>query len=144
MMFLRPYTLDEANALVPYLGEQIDRLREALSGARATYVAAEEHKGAGVASTDGGHQTPEMPPELKDALARHEADAAEAMRALARVAAQPEVLDPFVVEVPALRAGRRVKLGFVEGQDSFSLWRDPDGAVRPIDDPSAFGASLPL
>ena len=142
MVLFRPLTVREANALLPLVNEQLGRVHDAIVHARAVQSEAESIEAQHPGSIPGT-QVNAPSAELREELTALEETLSEAVQTLARVGVQVQRLEPAVIEVPARRGGRAVRLGWIQGTDEFSVWRDIDNIVRPIDDEHAFGVVEP-
>jgi hypothetical protein len=141
MLMPRPFTVAEANTLVPLLQASVDRVRQALMGVQAIRenVSPDSASDTGEAITAVLAQGPEL-----DGLMEHaEAVMREEMEDLSRlgvfmVGVQPTRLGVFA------RVGRRwVVLSWQEGEAAFDRWHpagQPFSESSPIDDPLLFGA----
>jgi hypothetical protein len=110
----RHYTLEQANAALPWVGERIERLREAQ--ARLTEKEARDALSE-AAPGNGGGEPGQVVSEgflaLRSGLAE-----LEAMEIVLRD------LERGLVDFPALREGREVYLCWVEGEDEIAFWHE--------------------
>ena len=123
----RHYSVEQANAAIPWVTERIEQLRAAREGlnddeARAALSEAGPTNGGGAAG-------------------RVVSAAFLSMRSALTELREMEVvlrdLDRGLVDFPALRDGREVYLCWQEGEDAVSHWHEPDasfGARQPLDD----------
>jgi hypothetical protein len=110
----RHYTLEQANAALPWVGERIERLREAqeqLTEKEARDALSEAAPGNG--GGEPGQVVSEGFLALRSGLAE-----LEAMEIVLRD------LDRGLVDFPALREGREVYLCWVEGEDEIAFWHE--------------------
>jgi hypothetical protein len=110
----RHYTLEQANAALPWVGERIERLREAqalLTEKEARDALSEAAPGNG--GGEPGQVVSEGFLALRSGLAE-----LEAMEIVLRD------LERGLVDFPALREGREVYLCWVEGEDEISFWHE--------------------
>ena len=110
----RHYTLEQANAALPWVGERIERLREAqeqLTEKEARDALSEAAPGNG--GGEPGQVVSEGFLALRSGLAE-----LEAMEIVLRD------LDRGLVDFPALREGREVYLCWVEGEDEIEFWHE--------------------
>jgi hypothetical protein len=110
----RHYTPEQANAALPWVEEQIERLRSARLG-----LVDEEARDAlaEATPTNGGGQPGRV---ISEAFL-------ELRAALTELQAQEVVLrdlDRGLVDFPALREGREIYLCWVEGEDSVDWWHE--------------------
>ena len=121
----RHYTVDEANAALPWIVERIERLRSA----RVRLTDEEVREALTDAAPMNGGGDP----------GRHVSEAFLDMRsALAELQATEIVLrdlDRGLIDFPALREGREVFLCWEEGEDEVAYWHDLD---------SGYGGRQPL
>lgn len=136
MLFSRTFTLAEANALLPYLVDEALRLRTAFLRVREMDAAPEQG-----AASHAGEQVDATSGVLAGERAALEGEIVDALTALARAGATVR-LDPPGIDVGAVNEGQRVRLHWLEGEGTFTLWRDSDGRLLEIDDPDAFGAPI--
>jgi hypothetical protein len=123
----RHYSLDEATALLPWVQEQLGRMRSARdrlgdSDARAALAAAGQGNGGGTP----GRLVSEGFLELREAMLE--------LRGLEVVLRD---LDRGLVDFPALRDGEEIYLCWQEGEPEIGFWHDPEagfGGRRPLDD----------
>ena len=114
MKHSRHYTLEEANAALPWVAETLVRLRAAREGlsdeeAREALAEAGPQNGGG----DPGRVVSEAFLELRAALVRLQ-EAEVVLRDL----------DRGLVDFPAVRDGREVYLCWLEGEDAIGHWHD--------------------
>ena len=121
----RHYTVEEANAALPWVVERIERLRSA----RVRLTDEEVREALSEAAPMNGGGEP----------GRHVSEAFLDMRsALAELQATEIVLrdlDRGLIDFPALRDGREVFLCWEEGEDEVAYWHDLD---------SGYGGRQPL
>lgn len=110
------YTVEQANAALSWVGEVLDRLREARvllqdEDAREALAEAGPTNGGGTP----GRVVSEGFLELRDCLIKLQ---------------EREIvlrdLDRGLVDFPSLQSGREVYLCWQEGEDEISHWHDPD------------------
>jgi hypothetical protein len=110
----RHYTLEQANAALPWVAERIVRLREA-----QTLLTEKEARDAlsEAAPGNGGGEPGQVVSEgflaLRSGLAE-----LEAMEIVLRD------LDRGLVDFPAMRDGREIYLCWVEGEDEIAFWHE--------------------
>ena len=110
----RHYTLEQANAALPWVGERIERLREAqaqLTEKEARDALSEAAPGNG--GGEPGQVVSEGFLALRSGLAE-----LEAMEIVLRD------LDRGLIDFPALREGREVYLCWIEGEDEIAFWHE--------------------
>ena len=110
----RHYTLEQANAALPWVAERIERLREAqelLTEKEARDALSEAAPGNG--GGEPGQVVSEGFLALRSGLAE-----LEAMEIVLRD------LDRGLIDFPALREGREVYLCWVEGEDEIAYWHE--------------------
>jgi hypothetical protein len=121
----RHYTVEEANAALPWVVERIERLRSA----RERLTDEEVREALSEAAPMNGGGDP----------GRHVSEAFLDMRsALAELQATEIVLrdlDRGLIDFPAVRDGREVYLCWEEGEDEVAFWHDVD---------SGYGGRQPL
>jgi hypothetical protein len=121
----RHYTVEEANAALPWVVERIERLRSA----RVRLTDEEVREALSDAAPMNGGGDP----------GRHVSEAFLDMRsALAELQATEIVLrdlDRGLIDFPAMRDGREVYLCWEEGEDAVTYWHDLD---------SGYGGRQPL
>jgi hypothetical protein len=110
----RHYTVDEANAALPWVAERIERLRSARAGlndeeAREALGEAGPMNGGG----EAGRVVSDAFLEMRSALMELQA-----------VEIVLRDLDRGLVDFPALRDGREVFLCWEEGEDEIGYWHD--------------------
>jgi hypothetical protein len=123
----RHYTVEQANAAIPWVEQRLDQLREARSGlgdeeARAALAEAGPGNGGGEAG-------------------RVVSDAFLSMRSALIELREMEIvlrdLDRGLVDFPSLRDGREVYLCWEEGEDRIEFWHEPEagyGGRQTLDD----------
>jgi hypothetical protein len=127
MRHSRHYTLEEASALLPWVAEQLDRLRSARDrlgdvDARAALAATGQANGGGQAGkvvSEGFLELRELMLELreKEIVLRD--------------------LDRGLIDFPAIRDGEEVYLCWLEGEDEIGFWHEPEAGFagrQPLDD----------
>jgi hypothetical protein len=110
----RHYTLEQANAALPWVAERIERLREAqelLTEKEARDALSEAAPGNG--GGEPGQVVSEGFLALRSGLAE-----LEAMEIVLRD------LERGLVDFPALREGREVYLCWIEGEDEIGYWHE--------------------
>jgi hypothetical protein len=123
----RHYTVEQANAAIPWVEERIERLRDAREGlndeeARAALAEAGPENGGGSA----GRVLSAAFLEMRSALAE-----------LREMEVVLRDLDRGLVDFPALRGEREIYLCWEEGEDEIRFWHEPDagyGGRRLLDD----------
>jgi hypothetical protein len=123
----RHYTLEEASALLPWVADQLERMRSARdrlgdADARAALSAAGQGNGGG----PPGKVVSEAFLELR-----------EAMLELREREIVLRDLDRGLVDFPALRDDREVYLCWEEGEAEIAFWHEPDAGFagrRPLAD----------
>ena len=123
----RHYTVEQANAALPFVQERIEALRSAREGlndeeARAALAEAGPENGGGAAGrvVSGAFLA------MRNAL--HELQAIEVVL---------RDLDRGLVDFPALRGDEEIYLCWQEGEDDVAFWHEPEAGFdgrRPIDD----------
>jgi hypothetical protein len=124
-MATRNYTVDQANAAIPWVQERIDRLRAAREGlndeeARAALTEAGPTNGGG----EPGRVVSDAFVEMRSALIE-----LQSMEVVLRD------LDRGLVDFPSVRDGREVFLCWEEGEDEIGYWHDTDagyGGRQPL------------
>jgi hypothetical protein len=116
MKHARHYTVDQANAALPWVVERIERLRTARDGfadedARDALGEATPGNGGG----EPGRVVSEAFVELQAA-----ANELDAMEVIVRD------LERGLVDFPAIREGREIYLCWEEGEDELSQWHEID------------------
>ena len=127
MRHSRHYTLEEASALLPWVGEQLERLRSARDrlgdlDARAALAATGQANGGG----DAGKVVSEGFLELR-----------EMMLELGEREIVLRDLDRGLIDFPSIRDGEEVYLCWLEGEDEIGFWHEPDAGFagrRRLDD----------
>jgi hypothetical protein len=123
----RHYSLEEASALLPWVEEQLVRLRSArdrLGDAEARAELAEAGQGNGGGSP--GKVVSEGFLELR-----------EAMLGLREREIVLRDLDRGLIDFPSLRGDREIYLCWEEGESEIGFWHDPETGFagrRPLDD----------
>jgi hypothetical protein len=123
----RHYSLEEASALLPWVEEQLRRMRSArdrLGDAEARAALAEAGQGNG-----GG-----MPGRV---VSEGFLELREAMLGLREREIVLRDLDRGLIDFPSLRGDREVYLCWEEGEDEIGFWHDPETGFagrRPVDD----------
>jgi hypothetical protein len=123
----RHYSLEEASALLPWVGEQLERMRSArdrLGDAEARAALTEAGKGNG-----GG------PP--GKVVSEGFLELREAMLGLREREIVLRDLDRGLIDFPSLRGEREVYLCWEEGEPEIGYWHDPGAGFagrRPLDD----------
>ena len=116
MLHERHYTVEQANAAIPWVEQRLAQLREARTGlgdeeARAALAEAGPGNGGGEAG-------------------RVVSDAFLSMRSALIELREMDIvlrdLDRGLVDFPALRDGREVYLCWEEGEDRIEFWHEPD------------------
>jgi hypothetical protein len=123
----RHYSLEEASALLPWVVEQLERMRSARdrlgdSEARAALAAAGQGNGGG----RPGRGVSEGFLELR-----------EAMFELREREIVLRDLDRGLIDFPSLRGEREVYLCWEEGESDIGFWHEPEAGFagrRPLDD----------
>jgi hypothetical protein len=121
----RHYTLEEANAALPWVLERIERLRSA----RVRLTDEEVREALGEAAPMNGGGEPGR--EVSEAFL-------EMRSALAELQATEIVLrdlDRGLIDFPTLREGREAYLCWEEGEDEIAYWHDLDagyGGRQPL------------
>jgi hypothetical protein len=127
MAHSRHYSLEEASALLPWVADQLERMRSARdrlgdTEARAALSAAGQGNGGGAP----GRVVSEGFLELREAMLElHEREIVL------------RDLDRGLVDFPALRAEQEVYLCWEEGEPDIGFWHEPDAGFagrRPLDD----------
>jgi hypothetical protein len=121
----RNYTVEQANAAIPWVTERIDRLRAAREGlndeeARAALSEAGPTNGGG----EPGRVVSDAFVEMRSALIE-----LQSMDVVLRD------LDRGLVDFPSVREGREVFLCWEEGEEEIGFWHDLD---------SGYGGRQPL
>ena len=127
MRHSRHYTLEEASALLPWVGEQLERLRSARDrlgdlDARAALAATGQANGGG----DAGKVVSEGFLELR-----------ELMLELGEREIVLRDLDRGLIDFPSIRDGEEVYLCWLEGEDEIGFWHEPEAGFagrRRLDD----------
>jgi hypothetical protein len=121
----RHYTVEQANAALPWVSERIERLRAAREG-----LADEDAREilSGAAPSNGGGGAGRV---VGEAFV-------ELQRALAELQGMDVVLrdlDRGLVDFPSLRDEEEVYLCWEEGEDEIGFWHEPEagfGGRRPL------------
>ena len=127
MRHSRHYSLEEASALLPWVAEQLERLRSARDrlgdvDARAALAATGQTNGGGQAGkvvSEGFLQLRELMLELRE-------------REIVL-----RDLDRGLIDFPSLRGEREVYLCWEEGESDIGFWHEPEAGFagrRPLDD----------
>ena len=127
MRHSRHYTLEEASALLPWVAEQLDRLRSARDtlgdvDARAALAATGQTNGGGRAGkvvSEGFLELRELMLELRE-------------REIVL-----RDLDRGLIDFPALRGDEEIYLCWEEGEAEIGFWHEPEAGFagrRPLDD----------
>lgn len=127
MQHERHFTLEEANAAIPWLQERIDRLREARDGLNDDEArAALSEAGPGNGGGEAGRVVSGAFLQMRTALIELR-DQQIVLRDL----------DRGLADFPSIRDGREIYLCWEEGEDEIGFWHEPDAGFdgrRPIDD----------
>lgn len=127
MQHERHFTLEEANAAIPWLQERIDRLREARDGLNDDEArAALSEAGPGNGGGEAGRVVSGAFLQMRTALIELR-DQQIVLRDL----------DRGLADFPSIRDGREIYLCWEEGEDEIGYWHEPDAGFdgrRPIDD----------
>jgi hypothetical protein len=127
MLHSRHYTLEEASALLPWVAEQLERLRSARDrlgdvDARAALAATGQANGGGHAGkvvSKGFIELRELVLELRE-------------REIVL-----RDLDRGLIDFPSLRDGEEVYLCWLEGEEEIGFWHEPEAGFagrQPLDD----------
>ncbi len=116
MKHSRHYTIEQANAALPWVVERIERLRSARDG--FSDAEAREALGEATPGNGGGHPGRRV----SEAFLELQAAAGE----LDAVEVIVRDLDRGLVDFPALRDGREVYLCWEEGEDEIAHWHEID------------------
>ena len=127
MRHSRHYTLEEASALLPWVAEQLERLRSARDrlgdlDARAALAATGRANGGG----EAGKVVSEGFLELR-----------ELMLELREREIVLRDLDRGLIDFPSIRDGEEVYLCWLEGEDEIGFWHEPEAGFagrRRLDD----------
>ena len=127
MRHSRHYTLEEASALLPWVAEQLERLRSARDrlgdvDARAALAAIGQGNGGG----QPGKVVSEGFLELR-----------QLMLELREREIVLRDLDRGLIDFPSLRAEEEVYLCWLEGEEEIGFWHEPEAGFagrRPLDD----------
>ena len=123
----RHYTVEEANAALPWVAERIERLRAARVGLNDE-EAREALSDAG--PMNGGGEPGKV---VSDAFL----EMRSALMELQAVGVVLRDLDRGLLDFPSLRDGREVYLCWQEGEDAIEYWHEPEAGFagrRPLDD----------
>jgi hypothetical protein len=112
----RHYTVDQANAALPWVAERMERLRSA----RENFSDEDVREALGEATPGNGGGEPGRL--VSEAFLELQAAAAE----LDAVDIVVRDLDRGLVDFPALREGREVYLCWEEGEAEIGFWHDLD------------------
>jgi hypothetical protein len=112
----RHYTVDQANAALPWVAERLERLRTA----RAAFADEEAREALGEATPGNGGGEPGRV--VSEAFLELQAAAAE----LDAVEVVVRDLDRGLVDFPAVREGKEVYLCWEDGEDEIGYWHDVD------------------
>jgi hypothetical protein len=121
----RHYTVDQANAALPWVMERVERLRAARDG----FADEEAREALGEATPGNGGGEPGRV--VSEAFLELQAAAGEldAMEVIVRD------LERGLVDFPSLRDGREVYLCWEAGEDEIGFWHDTDagyGGRQPL------------
>lgn len=116
MKHARHYTLDQANAALPWVIERIERLREA----REQFADEDVREALGEATPGNGGGEPGKV--VSQAFLELQSAAGE----LDAVDVVVRDLERGLVDFPSLRDGREVYLCWQEGEDEISFWHETD------------------
>jgi hypothetical protein len=123
----RHYTLEQANAVRPWVAERVRWIRDA----RAQLVALGEDAGEAVAALDsqsgGSYPGPEV--------ARPLVELSRAVGELEAVEVVIRDVDRGLVDFPAIRDGEEIYLCWLVDEDEIRFWHEPD---------AGFGGRQPL
>ena len=123
----RHYTLGEANAAIPAVRTQIERLRAAREGLN------DEEARAALSEAGPGNGGGRPGRVVSDAFMRMRSSLIE-LREMEIVLRD---LDRGLVDFPSLREGREIYLCWEEGEDEIGFWHEPDAGFagrQPLDD----------
>ena len=112
----RHYTLDQANAALPWVGERIERLREA----RAAF--SDEQTRDALSEATPGNGGGEPGKAVSQAFLELQSAAGE----LDQMEVIVRDLERGLVDFPALRDGREIYLCWEEGEDEITHWHEVD------------------
>ena len=112
----RHYTVDQANAALPWVSERIERLR----GARETFSDDDAREALGEATPGNGGGEPGRV--VSEAFLELQSAAAE----LEAVDVIVRDLDRGLVDFPAVRDGKEIYLCWEEGEVEVGFWHDID------------------
>ena len=127
MPHARHYSVEQANAAIPWVQERLDRLRAAREGlndedARAALAEAGPANGGGAP----GRVVSTAFLSMRDTLGE-----------LREMEVVLRDLDRGLVDFPALREGREVYLCWIEGEDAIEHWHEPEAGFdgrQPLGD----------
>lgn len=125
MNHTRHYTVDQATAALPLVGERLARLRSARlalgdEDARAALLEAAPSNGGGAPG---------------QVISRAFLDLREALAELQEMEVVLRDLDRGLIDFPAIRDGREIYLCWEEGEQEVTFWHDPEtgyGGRRPL------------
>jgi len=123
----RHYSVEQANAAIPWVRQHIETLRAAREGLNDEDARAALSESG---PTNGGGQ----PGRVVSTAFLAMRDALEELREMEIVLRD---LDRGLADFPALRDGREVYLCWEEGEDEVRFWHEPDagfGGRLPLDD----------
>ena len=116
MRHRRHYTLEEARAELPWVGEQLGGMR----GARERLTDVEAHEALADGSAGNGGGSPGK--QVGEAFV-------ELQRGVGEFGERDIVLrdlDRGLIDFPAIRDGREVYLCWIDGEDDIGFWHDLD------------------
>jgi len=123
----RRYSVEQANAAIPFVQERIDALRAAREGLNDEEARAALQEASGA---NGGGQPGRMVSEAFLAMR-------SALHELQEMGVILRDLDRGLADFPSVRDGKEVFLCWEEGEDEVSHWHEPDTGFdgrRPLDD----------
>ena len=126
----RRYTVEQANAAIPFVQERIDALRAAREGLNDEEARAALHEATG---GNGGGRPGRLVSEAFLAMR-------SALHELQEMGVVLRDLDRGLADFPSLRDGREVYLCWEEGEDEVRHWHEPDTGFdgrRPLEDDDA-------
>jgi hypothetical protein len=112
----RHYTVDQANAALPWVAERIERLRSA----RDAFADEDTREALGEATPGNGGGEPGRA--VSEAFLRLQSAAAE----LEAVDVVVRDLDRGLVDFPAVRDGKEIYLCWEEGEPEIGWWHETD------------------
>jgi hypothetical protein len=127
MLHERHWTIEDANAVLPWVADRVRRMRRARDRLAGESSMTELPSLAAI--TGGawpGRENAEATVELTFCLEE-----------LGRLDIVVRDLDAGLIDFPALRDGEEVYLCWQEGEDAIGFWHEPDagfGGRRPLDD----------